>query len=80
MLSDFCNMLNKDVIIYCTEIQSRTLIILGRKLTLPKTCGRVLDTTFDAMCAQVCVCVDMSVCVCVRGGGGRLCKPTLPVT
>ena len=74
-------MLNKDVIIYCTEIQSRTLIILGRKLTLPKTCGRVLDTTFDAMCRQVCVCVDMSVCVCVcvwgGGGGGYASQPYL---
>ncbi|KAL8585867.1 hypothetical protein ACOMHN_056462 [Nucella lapillus] len=40
------------------DIQPRTLTILGRKLKLPVTCGRVLDTTFDAMCSQALGAVD----------------------
>ncbi|ESO89353.1 hypothetical protein LOTGIDRAFT_183409 [Lottia gigantea] len=40
------------------DICSRDLIVLGRKLTLPKTCGRVLDTTFSDLCMQALGAVD----------------------
>lgn len=39
-------------------VHSKTLDVLGRDLYLPKTCGRVLDTTFNAMCCQAIGAVD----------------------
>ncbi|KAK7478900.1 hypothetical protein BaRGS_00029881 [Batillaria attramentaria] len=45
------------------EIEPRTLVILGRNLVLPRTCGRVLDTTFDDMCRQPLGAVDyLEIC------------------
>ncbi|XP_076444893.1 AFG1-like ATPase isoform X2 [Babylonia areolata] len=40
------------------EVEARTLTILGRKVVLPVTCGRVLDTTFSAMCEKALGAVD----------------------
>ena len=43
-------------IAYITVIHGQKINVLGsRDLYLPKTCGRVLDTTFKSMCAEVCV-------------------------
>ncbi|KAK7106970.1 AFG1-like ATPase isoform X2 [Littorina saxatilis] len=39
-------------------VEPRTLRILGRSLELPRTCGTVLDTTFDAMCRKALGAVD----------------------
>ncbi|KAH3706883.1 hypothetical protein DPMN_066274 [Dreissena polymorpha] len=39
-------------------IHSKTLEVLGRSVRLPKTCGRVLDATFDSLCAQPVGAVD----------------------
>ncbi|WAR07036.1 AFG1L-like protein [Mya arenaria] len=39
-------------------IHSKTLEILGRDLRLPKTCGRVLDATFNSLCAQPLGAID----------------------
>lgn len=39
-------------------IRSRVLNVLGRDVRLPKTCGRVLDTSFNSMCAQPLGAVD----------------------
>ncbi|PVD28146.1 hypothetical protein C0Q70_10731 [Pomacea canaliculata] len=45
------------------EIVPRTLTILGRNLSLPSTCGRVLDTDFNAMCCQPLGAVDyLEIC------------------
>ncbi|XP_005093260.1 AFG1-like ATPase [Aplysia californica] len=41
-----------------TERDLRTLTILGRKLVLPVTYGRVLDTSFDSMCRKNLGAVD----------------------
>lgn len=34
-------------------IRPRTLTIMGRNVTFKKTCGQVIDTTFDELCARV---------------------------
>ena len=36
-----------------TEIESRTMRVLGRNVTFAKTCGRVLDATFKDICMKV---------------------------
>ncbi|XP_021344698.1 lactation elevated protein 1-like, partial [Mizuhopecten yessoensis] len=36
----------------------REIIVLKRKLLLPKTCGGVLDTDFNSMCAQPLGAID----------------------
>ncbi|XP_041354051.1 AFG1-like ATPase [Gigantopelta aegis] len=37
---------------------SRMLTVLGRNLHLPKTCGRILDSTFEALCLEALGAVD----------------------
>ncbi|XP_060598378.1 AFG1-like ATPase [Ruditapes philippinarum] len=39
-------------------VHSKTLDVLGRDLLLPKTCGRVLDTTFSHLCCQALGAID----------------------
>ncbi|XP_045198191.1 AFG1-like ATPase [Mercenaria mercenaria] len=39
-------------------VHSKTLDVLGRDLFLPKTCGRVLDTTFNHLCCQALGAID----------------------
>ncbi|KAL4232894.1 Lactation elevated protein 1 [Mactra antiquata] len=39
-------------------VHSKVLDVLGRNLVLPKTCGRVLDTDFNSMCAQPLGAID----------------------
>jgi len=34
-------------------VRPKTLIIMGRNVTFPKTCGQVLDATFAELCDQV---------------------------
>lgn len=34
----------------------RTLTVLGRDLTLQKTCGSMADCTFDELCGVVSIC------------------------
>lgn len=44
-------------------VTDRELIILGRKLRLPKTCGRLLDTTFVDMCTKALGAIDyLEIC------------------
>lgn len=35
----------------------RTLTVLGRDVTLRKTCGSIADCTFDELCGAVSVCI-----------------------
>ena len=35
------------------EVGPRTTIVLGRKVTFKKTCGRILDASFADLCMQV---------------------------
>ncbi|KAH9503569.1 AFG1-like ATPase [Bulinus truncatus] len=49
--------------LYNFESTSKTLIVLGRKLVLPKTYGRILDTSFGQMCKQNLGAVDyLEIC------------------
>lgn len=34
----------------------RTLKVLGRDITLQKTCGSIADCTFDELCGRVSIC------------------------
>lgn len=36
-------------------IRPRTLTIMGRNVTFNKTCGQVIDSTFNELCARVSV-------------------------
>ncbi|XP_059170251.1 AFG1-like ATPase [Physella acuta] len=46
-----------------TEAVSRTLTILGRNLILPRTYGRILDTTFESLCKQNLGAIDyLEIC------------------
>ncbi|CAL1538503.1 unnamed protein product [Lymnaea stagnalis] len=40
------------------ELKQKTLTILGRNLVLPKTYGRVLDTTFESLCKKNLGAID----------------------
>ena len=42
-----------NVPLFVSAVCHRTLTVLGRSLHLPKTCGRVLDSTFQALCMEV---------------------------
>lgn len=35
----------------------RALTVLGRDVTLEKTCGSIADCTFDELCGRVSVCL-----------------------
>lgn len=48
--------MNKIFKILCSKendiVRPKTLIIMGRNVTFPKTCGQVLDATFEELCDQ----------------------------
>ncbi|CAE1275747.1 AFG1 [Acanthosepion pharaonis] len=45
------------------SVSARELIILGRSLLLPKTCGRLLDTNFVDMCEKALGAIDyLEIC------------------
>ena len=45
------------------SVRGKTLTYGGRNVTFQKTCGGVLDSTFEELCNRVSVCV--CVCVCI---------------
>ncbi|KAK6170773.1 hypothetical protein SNE40_019083 [Patella caerulea] len=51
LFNEFCTNQKQDVV-------SRELIVLGRSLKLPVTCGKVLDATFSDLCMQALGAVD----------------------
>ncbi|XP_055891092.1 AFG1-like ATPase [Biomphalaria glabrata] len=49
--------------LYKLELSSKTLTVLGRKLVLPKTYDKILDTSFDDMCRKNLGAVDyLEIC------------------
>ncbi|GAB1610877.1 AFG1-like ATPase isoform X1 [Argonauta hians] len=45
------------------DVEPRTFKILGRRLHLPVTCGRLLDTDFNAMCTKALGAIDyLEIC------------------
>lgn len=36
-------------------IRPKVLTIMGRNVTFNKTCGQVIDATFNELCARVCI-------------------------
>lgn len=39
----------------------RTLTVLGRDITLQKTCGSIADCTFDELCGVVSICFAYTI-------------------
>lgn len=54
--------MNRAFKVLCSQendtIRPRTITHLGRDLTFKRTCGQVLDSSFDELCDRVSICFD----------------------
>lgn len=48
-------------------IRSRTLSYSGRNVTYEKTCGQVIDATFEELCDRVCILTLFQVLLPLHG-------------